>query len=145
MPPSPGRSTVADAEKRAGVPFWETLRSLSPYLWPEGRWDLKQRIIWAMMALVAAKVFTLAFPLLYGKVVDVLNPKGGVEQALTVAIAFIVLARQRSTAFTIYSAAALPQTAESTPSSTSTGRFLRSTISPKTSGSIPNETATCSR
>ena len=90
MPPSAGRSTVANAEKQAGVPFWETLRSLSPYLWPAGRWDLKQRIIWAMMALVAAKVFTLAFPLLYGKVVDVLNPKGGVEQALTVAIAFIV-------------------------------------------------------
>jgi ATP-binding cassette, subfamily B, heavy metal transporter len=90
MPPSPGRSTVANVEKQKGVPFWETLRSLSPYLWPDGRWDLKQRILWAMLALVAAKLATLAFPLLYGRAVDALNPQSQVEQALTVAIMLII-------------------------------------------------------
>jgi len=72
------------------VPVRETLRSLSPYLWPAGRWDLKQRILWAMMALVTAKVFTLAFPLLFGAAVDALDPKNRVEQALTVGVALIL-------------------------------------------------------
>ena len=51
MPPSPGRSTVANTEKRVGVPIRETLTALSPYLWPEGRFDLKRRIVLAMIAL----------------------------------------------------------------------------------------------
>ena len=72
------------------MPVRETLRSLSPYLWPAGRWDLKQRILWAMMALVTAKVFTLAFPLLFGAAVDALDPKNRVEQALTVGVALIL-------------------------------------------------------
>src|SRR6185295_8363931 len=90
MPPPAGRATVATAEKRKGVPIRETLRSLSPYLWPEGRWDLKQRIIWALVALVIAKVFTLAFPLLFGAAVDALDPKNRVEQAFIVGTALIV-------------------------------------------------------
>lgn len=90
MPPSPGRSTVATDSKKSRAEFRETLRSLLPYLWPEGRGDLKARIVWAMGALVVAKIFTLAFPLLYGYAVDALNPATGLERALTVAIALIV-------------------------------------------------------
>jgi ATP-binding cassette subfamily B protein len=90
MPPSPGRSTVANTEKRVGVPIRETLKALSPYLWPEGRFDLKRRIVLAMIALVIAKVFTLTVPLLFGAAVDTLDPKNQIDQALTVGIALIL-------------------------------------------------------
>ncbi|MGH9578660.1 MAG: ABC transporter transmembrane domain-containing protein, partial [Terriglobales bacterium] len=43
-----------------------------------------------MCALVAAKIFTLAFPLLFGAAVDTLDPKNRVEQALTVGLALIL-------------------------------------------------------
>jgi ATP-binding cassette subfamily B protein len=72
------------------APIRQTLSSLGPYLWPEGRFDLKRRIMLAMVALVIAKVFTLAFPLLFGAAVDALDPKNRVEQALTVGIALIL-------------------------------------------------------
>jgi ATP-binding cassette, subfamily B, heavy metal transporter len=61
-----------------------------PYLWPEGRPDLKARIMLAMVALVLAKVATLAFPLLYGKAIDALSPKSPAVQAVGIAIGFII-------------------------------------------------------
>ncbi len=90
MPPSPGRSTAVAGQAHQGASQWQTVSSLFPYLWPEGRSDLKTRIVLAMFALVAAKIFTLAFPLFYGAAIDALDKKDGVSQAVGVAIAFIV-------------------------------------------------------
>ena len=61
-----------------------------PYLWPDGRPDLKRRIIFAMAALVVAKVFTIAFPLLYGAVIDALDPKNHVGEGVGVAVGLIL-------------------------------------------------------
>ncbi|MDZ4741575.1 MAG: ABC transporter ATP-binding protein/permease [Alphaproteobacteria bacterium] len=66
------------------------IKAIVPYLWPDGRTDLKVRIVIAMVALVLAKVATLSFPLFYGAAVDALGGSGEAVQAVGVAIAFIV-------------------------------------------------------
>jgi ATP-binding cassette subfamily B protein len=90
MPPSPGRATVAAGDAHKGRSRLATIQSIVPYLWPEGRLDLKARIVIAMVALVLAKVATLAFPLFYGAAVDALGGNGQAVQAVGVAIGFIV-------------------------------------------------------
>jgi ATP-binding cassette subfamily B protein len=90
MPPSPGRSTVAAGDAHKGLSRLATIQSIVPYLWPEGRFDLKARIVIAMIALVLAKVATLAFPLFYGAAVDALGGNGQAVQAVGVAISFIL-------------------------------------------------------
>jgi len=49
------------------------LRDLAPYVWPSDRPDLKRRVVFAFMALIAAKVVTLAAPIAYKTVVDMLS------------------------------------------------------------------------
>ena len=90
MPPSPGRATVAAGDAHKGRSRLATIQSIVPYLWPEGRLDLKARIVIAMVALVLAKVATLAFPLFYGAAVDALGGNGQAVQAVGVAIGFIL-------------------------------------------------------
>ncbi len=90
MPPSPGRSTVAAGDAHKGRSRLATIKTIVPYLWPDGRLDLKARIIIAMVALVLAKVATLAFPLFYGAAVDALGGNGQAVQAVGVAISFII-------------------------------------------------------
>jgi ABC-type transport system involved in Fe-S cluster assembly fused permease/ATPase subunit len=54
-----------------------TLRSLLPYLWPDGDRGAKLRVIGAMALLVFAKLATVSVPVIYGRIVDVLAPKDG--------------------------------------------------------------------
>ena len=49
------------------------LRELLPYVWPANRPDLRWRVVFALTALVIAKVITLAVPIAYKTVVDVLT------------------------------------------------------------------------
>jgi ATP-binding cassette, subfamily B, heavy metal transporter len=58
-------------QARAG--HWSVLRELMPYIWPANRADLRRRVVLAMAALVVAKVITLAVPIAYKTVVDVLT------------------------------------------------------------------------
>jgi len=58
-------------QARAG--HWSVLRELIPYIWPAGRPDLRRRVVLALAALVVAKVITLAVPIAYKTVVDVLT------------------------------------------------------------------------
>jgi ATP-binding cassette subfamily B protein len=90
MPPSPGKSTVSAGDSQQGRSRIATLKSIVPYLWPDGRLDLKVRIVIAMVALVLAKVATLAFPLFYGAAVDALGGNGQAVQSVAVAISFIL-------------------------------------------------------
>jgi ATP-binding cassette subfamily B protein len=90
MPPSPGRSTAVAGDAHKGASRFSPVRTLLPYLWPEGRADLKTRIMLAMVALVLAKIATLAFPLFYGRVIDALSPANAAVQAISIAIGFIV-------------------------------------------------------
>ena len=58
-------------EARAG--HWSVLRELIPYIWPVNRPDLRRRVVFALAALMVAKVITLAVPIAYKTVVDVLT------------------------------------------------------------------------
>ena len=49
------------------------LRELLTYVWPANRPDLRCRVVFALTALVIAKVITLAVPIAYKTVVDVLT------------------------------------------------------------------------
>ena len=64
---------------------WQTLKSLLPYLWPEGRMDLKVRVVLAMIALFASKIITVMTPYSFKYATDTLTASG--SQA---AIAFSV-------------------------------------------------------
>ncbi|MGB6118316.1 MAG: ABC transporter ATP-binding protein/permease [Mesorhizobium sp.] len=57
--------------------LWRTLFNLWPYMWPEGRTDLKMRVIWASVFLVAAKMFLLLVPYFFKWSTDALARDGG--------------------------------------------------------------------
>ena len=60
----------ADAVLRARSGHFAVLRELLPYVWPADRPDLRWRVVFALLALVAAKAITLAVPIAYRQVVD---------------------------------------------------------------------------
>ena len=56
-----------------GASHLETLKGILPYIWPDGRMDLKVRVGLAMLALIASKVVTVAVPFAYKEAVDALT------------------------------------------------------------------------
>ena len=79
LPTSPAILVSGDGNQ------WRTLKSLLPYLWPEGRMDLKIRVILAMTALIASKIITVLTPYSFKYATDALTASGN-----TAAIAFSV-------------------------------------------------------
>ena len=57
------------AAERSG---WQTIRSVAPYLWPEGESWVKRRVVLAMVALALAKVVSVSTPMVYKLAVDAL-------------------------------------------------------------------------
>ena len=55
----------------------ETLMAVLPYLWPQGRNDLKVRVVVAFLALVLAKVITVITPFAFKYAVDALTALEG--------------------------------------------------------------------
>jgi len=53
---------------------WETIKRVSPYLWPKSRGWLRVRVVLAMTALVLAKVATALTPLFFIAAIDALTP-----------------------------------------------------------------------
>ena len=68
---SSSSSQPAEHAKEAGQ--FQTLLELMPYLWPEGRGDLKTRVVIAFIALIAAKVVTVITPFGFKYAVDALT------------------------------------------------------------------------
>jgi ATP-binding cassette subfamily B protein len=82
-PPSP-----AQPKTRAPLDGWGTLRRFIPYLWPEGRPDLKRRIVGAMGFVLLAKATTLTLPYVYKRAVDAMTtPENAAAMA---AMAFVI-------------------------------------------------------
>ncbi|MDP6872234.1 MAG: ABC transporter ATP-binding protein/permease [Alphaproteobacteria bacterium] len=72
---------------------WRTLGTLMPYLWPAGRWDLRFRVIVAMILLASAKVAIVFIPFVYKEVIDGLNitgPDGKISVAVTIPVLMIL-------------------------------------------------------
>src|SRR5436309_3385759 len=53
-----------------------TLVHLWPYIWPGDRTDLKMRVVWSMVLLLAAKLATLIVPFTFKWAIDALNGTG---------------------------------------------------------------------
>src|SRR6478609_7487718 len=66
-----------------------TVRAALPYLWPEGDTNARVRVVLAMGLLLLAKVTTVFVPVIYGRIVDVLAPKGA-NAALAIPIALVI-------------------------------------------------------
>ena len=64
-----------DPEKEEN--HWQTIRTLLPYLWPEGRGDLKTRVVLALVFLVAAKLISVYVPFLLKDAINILSGEGG--------------------------------------------------------------------
>lgn len=59
----------------------DVLRGLLPYVWPEGRTDLKVRVMLAFVALLVSKVITVSVPIAYKQAVDWLTGSATGSQA----------------------------------------------------------------
>ncbi len=74
-PHSPHSADVPDS---AGAPaeratLMGTLAHLWPYIWPGDRFDLKMRVVWSMVLLLAAKLTTLTVPFSFKWATDALT------------------------------------------------------------------------
>lgn len=66
-----------------------TLRRFLPYLWPEGQWGLRVRVVLAIACLVAAKVALVFVPIFYRDAIDALDVNQN-SAALTLPIGIIL-------------------------------------------------------
>ncbi len=55
---------------------FQTLKTLVPYLWPRGSKELRTRVVFAMIALVLAKVTNVYVPLIYKQIIDLMTGEG---------------------------------------------------------------------
>ncbi|WP_135506375.1 ABCB family ABC transporter ATP-binding protein/permease [Roseovarius aestuariivivens] len=55
---------------------WSVIRRVAPYLWPEGQGWVKRRVVFALIALFAAKLVAVGTPYFYKAAVDALAGEG---------------------------------------------------------------------
>jgi ABC-type transport system involved in Fe-S cluster assembly fused permease/ATPase subunit len=66
---------------------WKTIKTLGIYLWPQGRSDLKFRVVFAVAFLAAAKVLNVYVPFLFKTAIDQLSLK---QSAIVVPLGVIL-------------------------------------------------------
>ena len=71
---------------------WSIMRDMLPYLWPAGHPGLKARVVFSLLALVLAKIVTVAAPYAFKYATDALTGKADVATTAITAIVFFVLA-----------------------------------------------------
>jgi ABC-type transport system involved in Fe-S cluster assembly fused permease/ATPase subunit len=83
---------MADGEqaqsKQKDLADWSTIRRFLPYLWPKERPELRWRIAWAGLFVVAAKAVVLTLPFAYAGAVDAMAQRG--DEALWVALGLVI-------------------------------------------------------
>src|SRR5258708_3236775 len=90
-PPSTAEPLVE--RERVGRAEFKALRTLVPYLWPTGSYNLRGRVALAIGLLVAAKLANVNVPLLYKRAIDALSSAvgdNGVAHAIEVPVALLV-------------------------------------------------------
>ena len=71
--------------------YIKTFKLLLPYLWPKERKDLKTRVVFAIIALVFAKIASVGTPLVLGKAVDSLSElSSGINLFMLAPVALII-------------------------------------------------------
>ena len=72
--------------------MWYTFKGLLPYLWPEGRTDIKSRVVLSMVLLIGAKIITVLTPYSFKYATDALT-KTGTTAAIAVTVPlFLIMA-----------------------------------------------------
>lgn len=77
---------MADSDERRSS--FMTLMTLGRYLWPSGRWDLRRRVIVALLFLICAKIFNVWVPFFYKMAVDSLGDLKDAAFALPLGVIF---------------------------------------------------------
>jgi len=62
--------TEADPPATADL---DTIKSLLPYLWPKGQFEMRARVVVAIACLVLAKAASVYVPVLYKEAVDLIS------------------------------------------------------------------------
>jgi len=81
---APGSAAPPGARRAA-------LRHLLPYLWPAGAWDLRVRVVLALICLAIAKFANVIIPLIFKGMVDALTLKPGAVAVTALAVPVALL------------------------------------------------------
>src|ERR1700742_3830250 len=71
--PRAGEAPAAERRPADQATLIGTLVHLWPYIWPGERADLKMRVVWSMVLLLAAKLATLSVPFTFKWAIDALT------------------------------------------------------------------------
>jgi ATP-binding cassette, subfamily B, heavy metal transporter len=92
QPTTKDTATDGEEEEEEG-PHWRkelaTLRTLLPYLWPEGETGLRVRVVVSLSLMVLAKLLTVLIPITYKHAVDQLTPQSPTE-AMSLPVGWVV-------------------------------------------------------
>jgi ATP-binding cassette, subfamily B, heavy metal transporter len=86
---SMANTTMTAAKPEKGQ--WETMKRLLPFLWPEGRLDLKARVVVSMLLLVLSKVITVLTPYAFKWATDALTASNATAILGLAAAVFMVV------------------------------------------------------
>lgn len=88
---TPRMHTTGDTPAQMGLPTpaKSTFRSVLPLLWPEGRRDLRTRVVLAFLAMIGAKVFTVYAPFFFRDAVDALTGQDPAVSFVVVPVALV--------------------------------------------------------
>ncbi len=82
FPPAIPAAPTDDREEdylSARTSHWTVMRGLMPFVWPEGRPDLRVRVVLAFAVLLVAKLVTVAVPIFFKDATDKLTAVTGAE------------------------------------------------------------------
>ncbi|MEO9903540.1 ABC transporter ATP-binding protein/permease [Nisaea sp.] len=65
-------ANLTEADPPANADF-DTIKSLLPYLWPKGQYEMRARVVVALACLVLAKAASVYVPILYKEAVDLIS------------------------------------------------------------------------
>jgi ATP-binding cassette subfamily B protein len=87
--PPPQAKTSPTGDERNHL---RTLLTLVPYLWPQGEWGLRARVVVSLGLLVFAKGANVLVPLAFARAVDALAPQGGAGAGVAGALIAVPIA-----------------------------------------------------
>ena len=91
------KNEAARASGQSETDHWIVFRGLLPFVWPEGRPDLRVRVVVAFAVLLVAKLVTVSIPIFYKEATDRLATQTGAEsltsaQGVVLGVAALIVA-----------------------------------------------------
>lgn len=82
--PDNNTQTPSKGDGRRKGPIW----ALLPYVWPQGMWSIRMRVLGALLALTGSKIANVYVPLIYKQAVDMLSGEAAAVIALPLGLLF---------------------------------------------------------